>query len=408
MAGITRRALAGLAILGALPQRGWAQASMAPIRIGVLNDQSGVFSDSTGEGSVIAARLAAEEFGAATGRRVEILAADHQNKPDLGSNIARQWFDRDGVHAIADLGNSAVALAVNTLAREKDKVCLVSAGGTTALTGAQCSPNTIHWTYDTYGQSTSLAESLARAGKKRWFFITADYTFGHSLQDEATRALTRLGGTVVGSVRHPINSNDFSSYLLHAQASGAEVVALANGGEDTGRAAKQAREFGLTDTQTIVGLAMLITDANALGLETAQGLLVTETFYWDLNDRTRAFSQRWSDRNRGRKPTMMQAGTYGAVVHYLRAIHALGKAESGAEVVRKMKELPTDDDAFGTGMVRADGRKIHENYVFRVKRPADSRRPWDYYDLVSTVPGDAAFRPMAEGGCPLLGSMTTK
>jgi branched-chain amino acid transport system substrate-binding protein len=299
-----------------------------------------------------------------------------------------------------------VALAVSTICREKDKACLVSAGGTTALTGAQCSPNTVQWTYDTYAQTTALARSLMAAGKDSWFFITADYTFGQSLQEETTRALARLGGKVVGSVQHPLNTMDFSSYLLQAQASGAKVIALANGGEDTGRCAKQAREFGLTTNQTIVGLSMLITDVNAIGLEAAQGLLVTETFYWDLNDGTRAFSKLWSARNRGRQATMMQAGVYGVVLHYLKAVRALGSAASGAAVVKQMKAMPTNDNAFGPGSVRADGRGIHPNYVFRVKAPAQSKGPWDDYDLAATLPGEQAFRPMAEGGCPLLSSLT--
>ncbi len=403
MSKMTRRMLMSLPLAAALPRAGRAQAT--PVRIGVLNDQSSVFADSSGPGSVLAAKLAAEEFAAQTGMRVEIIAADHQNKADVGSAIARDWFDRQGVHAVADLGNSAVALAVSTVAREKDKACLVSAGGTTLLTGAQCSPDTVQWTYDTYSTTTALAQALIAEGKESWFFITADYTFGHSLQGETTRALERLGGKVVGSVKHPLNTADFSAYVLQAQSSGAKVVALANGGDDTGRCAKQAREFGVTPTQTLAGLAMLTTDAHAIGLDVAQGMLVSETFYWDLNDGTRAFSQRWSARNRGREPTMMQAGVYGAVLHYLKAVHVLGSAESGAAVVRRMKAMPTEDAAFGRGMIRADGRKIHDNYVFRVKAPAESMGAWDYYSLVHTVSGEAAFRPMEQGGCPLLDQM---
>jgi len=391
-----------LPLAAALPAPGWAQQAAKPIRIGVLNDQSSVFSDSTGPGSVLAAQIAAEEIMAATKLKVEIVAADHQNKADVGSGIARDWFDRQGVDAVADLGNSAVALAVSTIAREKDKACLISAGGTTVLTGAQCSPNTVQWTYDTYAQTTALAQALMADKQDSWFFITADYTFGQSLQDETTRALTRLGGKVAGSVRHPLNTTDFSSYLLQAQASDAKVIALANGGDDTGRCAKQAREFGVSGKQTVVGLSMLITDAFGIGLDAAQGLFVTETFYWDLNDGTRAFAQKWSARNRNRKPTMMQAGVYGAVMHYLKAANALGSTASGAAVVRQMKAMSTDDPAFGRGIIRADGRKIHDNYVFRVKSPDQSRGPWDLYTPVHTVPGDQAFRPMAEGGCPLL------
>jgi branched-chain amino acid transport system substrate-binding protein len=404
MSGVSRRTVMALPVAAFMTARA-ARAAAAPIRIGVLNDQSSVFADSTGPGSVLSARLAAEEFTAQTGMAVEIIAADHQNKADTGSAIARDWFDRQGVDAVADLGNSAVALAVASVAREKDKACLVSAGGTTLLTGAQCAPTTVHWTYDTYSQSTALAAALQAEGRNTWFFITADYTFGQSLQDETTRAVQRLGGTVLGSVRHPINSMDFSAYLLQAQSSGAKVIALANGGDDTARCAKQAREFGLTATQTLAGLSMMITDAHAIGLEAAQGLLVTEAFYWDLNNGTRAFSASWSARNRGREPTMMQAGVYGVVLHYLKAVHALGSAGSGAAVVRRMKAMPTDDAAFGRGTIRADGRAIHDNYVFQIKTPQQSHSEWDIYNLVHTVPGDVAFRPIDQGGCPLLAEM---
>ena len=404
MSRLSRRTLLTLPAAASLPRLATAQA--APLRIGVLNDQSSVFSDSSGLGSVLSAQLAAEDFSAQTGMKVEILSADHQNKPDTGSAIARDWFDRQGVHAVADLGNSAVALAVSTVAREKDKAALVSAGGTPLLTGAQCSPNTVQWTYDSYSQSTALAQALVADGKDSWFFITADYTFGQGLQDETTRALARLGGKVVGSVKHPLNTADFSAYLLQAKSSGAKVVALANGGDDTARCAKQAREFGLTPAQTLAGLSMLITDVNAIGLADMQGLLATESFYWDLNDGTRAFSARWSPRNRGREPTMMQAGVYGVVLHYLKAVHAMGNAASGAAVVRQMKAMPTDDVAFGRGTIRADGRKIHDTYVFQVKAPEASRKPWDYYSLVRTVPGALAFRPIEQGGCPILSELT--
>ncbi len=406
MSQVTRRQALAMTAAAAgpllLPRPGWSQAAR-PVRVGVLNDQGGVFSDSSGPGSSIAAQLAAEDAMATLGMKVEIVSADHQNKADVGSAIARDWFDRGGVDAIADLGNSSVALAVSTIAREKDKACLISAGGTTLLTGAQCAPTTVHWTYDTYAETTALAKALTDAGRSTWFFITVDYAFGQSLQDETTRALARMGGKVVGSVRHPINTTDFSAYLLQAQASGAQVIALANGGDDTNRCVKQASEFGLGAKQTLVGLAMLITDVHAIGLDAAQGLFVTEAFYWDLNDRTRAFAKRWSERSRGREPTMMQAGVYGVVLDYLKAVHALsGDAASGTRVVRRMKAAPADDDAFGRSTVRADGRAVHDNYVFQVKAPAQSRGAWDYYRLVTTVPGETAFRAMADGGCPLL------
>jgi branched-chain amino acid transport system substrate-binding protein len=404
MTQVTRRHAMSLAALGTVltSGHGWSQASR-PIRIGVLNDQGGVFSDSSGPGSSVAAQLAAEDAMAMLSLKAEIVSADHQNKADVGSAIARDWFDRGGVDAIADLGNSAVALAVNTIAREKDKACLISAGGTTLLTGAQCAPTTVHWTYDTYAETTALAKAVTDAGKTSWFFITVDYAFGQSLQDQTTRALARMGGTVVGSVKHPINTTDFSAYLLQAQASGAQVIGLANGGDDTNRCVKQASEFGIGAKQTLVGLAMLITDVHAIGLEAAQGLFVTEAFYWDLNDRTRAFARRWSERSHGREPTMMQAGVYGVVLDYLKAVHALGgDSRSGSRVVRQMKATPADDDAFGRSTIRADGRTIHDNYVFQVKAPSQSRGPWDYYRPVTTVPGEIAFRAMADGGCPLL------
>ena len=400
---VTRRGMIALPLAAALPQ--FSRAQTAPIRIGVLNDQSSVFSDSSGPGSAVAAQLAADDIGAQFGMKVEILVADHQNKADVGSAIAREWFDQKGVSAVADLGNSAVALAVSTIARQKDKACLVSAGGTTLLTGAQCAPTTVHWTYDTYSTTTALAHSLVARGKKSWFFISADYKFGESLQEEASQALARLGGKVVGSVKHPLNTPDFSAYLLQAQASGADVVAFANGGDDTGRCAKQAHEFGLAPAQTLVGLAMLVTDAHAMGLQATGGMLVSETFYWDLNDSTRAFSKRWSDRSRGREPTMMQAGVYGVVLHYLKSVHALNGATGGAVVVKQMKAMPTDDAAFGKGAIRADGRAIHDNYVFQVKDPAQSKGPWDCFSLISTVPGNEAFRPMDAGGCPLLAQL---
>lgn len=408
MTEITRRQALSLTVAGTMlvPRLAWSQPGRL-IRIGVLNDQGGVFSDSSGPGSSVAAQLAADDAMATLGLKVEIVSADHQNKADVGSAIARDWFDRGGVDAVADLGNSSVALAVATIAREKDKACLVSAGGTTLLTGAQCAPTTVHWTYDTYAETTALAKALTDAGKTTWFFITVDYAFGQSLQDETTKALARMGGKVVGSVKHPINTMDFSAYLLQAQASGAQVIALANGGDDTNRCVKQASEFGITLKQTVVGLAMLITDVHAIGLEAAQGLFVTEAFYWDLNDRTRAFAKRWSERSRGREPTMMQAGVYGVVLDYLKAVHAIGgDAGSGTRVVRQMKSMPADDDAFGRSTVRADGRTIHDNYVFQVKAPPQSHGPWDYYRLVTTIPGGTAFRAMADGGCPLLPELT--
>jgi branched-chain amino acid transport system substrate-binding protein len=374
------------------------------IRIGVLNDQSSVFADSTGAGSVLAARMAAEEFGNKIGDMpIEVISADHQNKPDVGANIARRWFDLEKVDVIVDLGNSAVALAVNEIARDKNKAIVVSAGGSTALTGKACSPNTIHWTYDTWSQSYAIGSALVKAGYPTWFFITADYTFGYNLRDETTAVVLKQGGKVLGSVRHPINSSDFSSFLLQAQSSGAKMVALANGGADTANAIKQAREFQLHKSGLgIVGLSTMITDIHALGLETTQGLFVTETFYWDLNDGTRAWSKKWSERNNQRKPTMMQAGVYAGVLHYLKAVKALGKPDDGRQTVAKMKELKTDDLLFGQGYIRPNGRKIHDQYVFRVKSPAKSKSPWDYYELVSKTSGEESFLPLKDSGCALV------
>ncbi|AXK80723.1 ABC transporter permease [Pseudolabrys taiwanensis] len=382
---------------------GTAVAGDGVVRIGVLNDQSGVFADSTGNGSTIAARMAAEDFGGkAAGMPIEIIAADHQNRPDIGAGIARRWFDLDHVDAIADLGNSAVALAVAEIARDKNKAVLISAGGTTALTGKSCSPNTVQWTYDTWSQSNAIGTALVKKGLKKWFFLTADYTFGYNLRDETSKVVLANGGQVVGSVAHPLNSSDFSSYLLQAQASKADVIALANGGNDTANSIKQAQEFRITKgNQVLVGLSMMITDIKALGLAAAQGLYVTETFYWDRTPESRAWSERWAKRNNGRYPTMMQAGVYGAVLHYLKAVQAVGSVDDGAKVVAEMKKLPTDDPLFGKGYILPNGRKIHDAYVFQIKSPEESKSDWDYYKLVSTVPGKEAFLTLEQSGCKL-------
>jgi len=370
------------------------------VRIGVLNDQSGVFSDSTGPGSTLAAQMAAEDFGGkVAGMPIEIVAADHQNKPDVGAGIARKWFDLEKVDAIADLGNSAVALAVADIARQKNKAVLISAGGTTALTGKACSPNTIQWTYDTWSQSNAIGSALVKSGHRKWFFITADYTFGHNLRDETGKVVRAKGGEVLGSVSHPLNNSDFSSYLLQAQASQADVIALANGGDDTANAIKQAQEYHITSKQIIVGLSTMITDIKALGLPASQGLYVAETFYWDRTPESRAWSKRWAERNKGRYPTMMQAGVYGAVLHYLKAVQAVGSVDDGRKIVAKMKELPTDDPLFGKGYIQSNGRKIHDVFIFKVKSPEESKYPWDYYNRVSTVPGKEAFLSVEQSGC---------
>ena len=381
-----------------------ANAGNGVVKIGILNDQSGVFADSTGTGSTDAARMAAEDFGGkVAGMQIEIIAADHQNRADVGAGIARKWFDLEGVDAIADLGNSAVALAVNEIAREKNKTILVSAGGTTTLTGSACSPNTVQWTYDTWSQSSAIGTALVKAGNRKWFFLTADYTFGYNLRDETSKVVLANGGEIVNSVRHPINSSDFSSFLLEAQASKANVIALANGGNDTANAIKQAQEFGIQKGgQIVVGLSTMITDIKALGLNAAQDLYVTETFYWDRTPETRAWSKRWSERNGSRYPTMMQAGVYGATLHYLKAVAAVGSAADGRKVVDKMKEMPTDDPLFGKGAILLNGRKIHDVYVFQVKSPEESKYPGDVYKLRTTIPAEEAFRPLKDGGCPLV------
>ncbi len=374
------------------------------VRIGVLNDMSGLYADIAGEGAVLAARMAVEDFGGkVNGTPVEVVGADHQNKADVAASIARQWFDVDSVDMITDLNNSAVALAVNELAREKNKVIVVSGAATSELTGAKCSPNTVHWTYDTYALARGAVKPIIQQGGDSWFFITADYAFGHDAERQGTAAVEANGGKVVGSVRHPINTPDFSSYLLQAQASKAKVIALANVGGDTINAIKQAAEFGIQrGGQQLEVLLLFITDVHGLGLQAAQGLTFTTAFYWDMNEQTRAFAARFAPQDRGIHPTMEHAGTYAAVLHYLKALQALGEDGDGRKVVATMKELPTDDPLFGKGSIRADGRTLHDMYVMQVKAPAESKYPWDYYKLRATIPADRAFRPLGEGGCPLV------
>jgi branched-chain amino acid transport system substrate-binding protein len=382
---------------------GTAMAQDDTVKIGVLNDRSGIYADISGEGSVIAARLAVEDFGAeGKGMKVEIVSADHQNKPDIGSNVARQWYDVEGVDAIFDVPTSSVALAIHEITRDENKVHVNSGAATSALTGEACSPNTVHWTYDTWNLAHGTGSAMVEAGGKSWFFLTADYAFGHQLETDTTKVVQEAGGEVVGSVRHPFPGTDFSSFLLQAQSSGADVIGLANAGGDTINSIKQASEFGITQAgQALAGLLVFITDVHALGLQTAQGLVLTETFYWDLSDQTRAWSERF-EAQAGQKPTMVQAGVYAGVLHYLKAVEALGSADDGAAVVAKMKELPTDDPLFGQGEIRQDGRKIHDSYLFRVKSPDQSEGEWDYYEVVATIPAEEAFRPLEEGNCPLV------
>jgi branched-chain amino acid transport system substrate-binding protein len=381
-------------------------AAQTSVKLGVLNDRSGVYSDITGEGSVIAARMAVEDFKAADkGIKVEIVSADHQNKPDVGSAIARQWYDRDGVDVILDVPTSSVALAINQISREKNKVHINSGGGSADLTGAQCTPNTVHWTYDTVMLANGTGGAMVKQGGNTWFFMTADYAFGQALERDTTAVVTKNGGKVLGSVRTPFPAQDFSSFLLQAQASKAKVIGLANAGGDTINAIKQAAEFGITaGGQNLAGLLIFINDIKALGLPVAQGLVLTETFYWDKDDATRAFSKRFAERAGGKMPSMIQAGVYAGTLHYLKAVEALkADAKDGAKAVAKMKETATDDALFGKGTIRVDGRKIHDAYLYEVKKPAESKGPWDLYKLLATIPGDQAFRPLADGGCPLVG-----
>ncbi|HYI82905.1 MAG TPA: ABC transporter substrate-binding protein [Acetobacteraceae bacterium] len=413
---IGRRALlaagtgAAAASLGAgLPAGRSARAQGNTIKIGVLTDMSGLYRDIAGPGSVACTRQAVQDFGNQAGLSVEVIAADHQNKPDVGSNIARQWFDRDGVDVIVDVPTSSVALAVNGVVKEKNKVFLNSTAATADLTGAACTPNTVHWTYDTWMLARSTGGALVKAGGDTWFFITADYAFGHALERDTSNFIRAAGGKVNGQVRTPFpGTADFSSYLVQAQASRPKVIGLANAGGDTINCVKQAAEFGITRRGTkLASLLMFISDVHGMGLQTAQGLVCTETFYWDLNDRTRALTGRVRGQMGGAAPAMSQAGCYGATLHYLKAVADMGVAAakaSGADAVARMKAMPTDDDAFGKGSIRPDGRKIHPAYLFEVKKPEESKGPWDYYKLLQTTSPEEAFRPVAEGGCALVRS----
>jgi branched-chain amino acid transport system substrate-binding protein len=384
---------------------GLAQAQMSDgvIKIGVLNDQSGTYADLAGPGSVVAARMAVDDFGAAKkGMKVEIVVADHQNKPEVGSGIARQWLDVDKVDAIVDVPTSSVVLAVNQIAKEKNKVLIVSTGATSDLSGKACTPNSIHWTYDTWSLANGTGTAVVKTGGNTWFFLTADYAFGHALERDTEAVVLKNGGKVNGKVRHPFPSADMSSFLLQAQSSKAKIIGLANAGADTINAIKQGAEFGIVKGgQQFAGLLVFLTDVHSLGLNIAQGLLLTESFYWDLNDQTRAFSKRFAKLHKGAMPTMGQAGVYSAVLHYLKAVEAL-KSDTGDKVVAKMKELPTNDPVFGKGRVRQDGRKIHDMYLFEVKKPSESKGAWDYYKLRATIPAEQAFRPEKAGGCPLV------
>ena len=400
-----KRTIMAAAVAASLAATGTASAQISDgvIKIGVLNDQSGLYADLTGQGSVIAARLAVEDFGAAKkGMKVEIVFADHQNKPDVGSNIANQWYDVDKVDAIFDVPTSSVALAVNEITRKKGKAFLVSGAATSDLTGKACSPNTIHWTYDTWMLANGTGSAIVKTGGDSWFFLTADYAFGHALERDTEAVVLKNGGKVLGKVRHPFPGQDFSSFLLQAQSSKAKIIGLANAGGDTINAIKQAAEFGIVQRgQNLAGLLVFISDVHGLGLNTAQGLIFTESFYWDLNDGTRAWSKRFASQNNNKYPTMVHAGVYSAVLHYLKAIEA-AKTDDGGKVVAQMKSMPTDDPLFGKGRIRADGRKVHPAYLVEVKKPSESKGPWDYYKVRTQIPADQAFRPEKEGGCSLV------
>ncbi|MHC2437489.1 ABC transporter substrate-binding protein [Bradyrhizobium sp. USDA 4451] len=383
-----------------------ASADDKVVKIGVLSDQSGLYADLAGPGSTLAAQMAIEDSGLkAKGWTIDLISGDHQNKPDIGTTIARQWFDVDKVDTIVDVPNSGVALAVNNVVKEKNGVYINSGAATSDLTNAQCSPNTVHWTYDTYMLAHATGQALVKAGGDTWFFLTADYAFGAALERDTTAVVLANGGKVVGGVKHPLNTADFSSFLLQAQASKAKIIGLANAGGDTTNSIKQAAEFGIVKGgQKLAALLLFLTDVKAIGLETAQGLNFTETFYWDLNDNTRAFSKRFSEKMKsGAPPTMVQAGVYAGLMHYFKALDALGgNPHDGAKVVAKMKTIPTDDPLFGKGEIEANGRVTHDAYLFEVKKPTESKGPWDFYKLVGTVPGKEAFTPLDKSTCALL------
>lgn len=397
----------GLAALAAALACGGANAQQVNVKIGVLSDMSSLYADIGGPGSVTAAKMAVADFAKTNPNvKVELISGDHQNKPDVGSQIANQWYDVDKVDMIIDVPNSGVALAVSEIAKQKNKVFVVSGAAASTLTGPKCNANTVHWTYDTWMLANGTGKAMVKTGGDTWFFLTADYAFGHALETDTIGVVEKNGGKVLGKVRHPLNTNDFSSFLLQAQSSKAKVIGLANAGGDTINSIKQAAEFGIVKGgQSLAGLLVFSSDVNALGLPTAQGLALTETWYWDANDANRAWTKRWTaERGAANKfPTMIHAGVYAGILHYLKARAALGAGEhDGKSVVDKMKSMPTDDALFGKGAVRVDGRVTHPAYLFEVKKPAESKYPGDFYKLRATIPADEAFRPLKEGGCPLV------
>jgi branched-chain amino acid transport system substrate-binding protein len=395
-------ATSAAAVLWLLVPCAHAQISDDTVKLGVLADMSGLYSDLSGIGSVIATQMAAEDFGGTVlGKKIEVVSADHQNKPDIGSNIARQWIDQQGVDAIVDVPVSSIAFAVQQIAKERNRVLLISSSGSSDLTGKSCSPTSVHWTYDTYALAETAGKAMIQQGGDSWFFITADYAFGHALERDTAAIVKANGGTVVGAVRHPQDTADLSSFLFQAQTSKAKVIGLANAGGDTINSIKQANEFGIIrGGQKMIGLLTYISDVHGMGLQYAKGLILASAFYWDLTDETRAWTRRFMERSK-KIPTMANAGAYGATLHYLKAIKEAGTDEAQA-VVRKMKEIPVNDFFTRGGSVREDGRVIRSMYLFQVKSPEESKYPYDYYKLLNTVPGEQAFRPLAEGGCPMV------
>ena len=395
-----------LAALAVLLACGTASAQQINVKIGVLTDMSSLYADATGPGSVAAAKMAIADFTKANPNvKVELVSGDHQNKPDVGSQITNQWYDVDKVDMVIDVPNSGVALAVSQITATKNKVFVVSGAAASDLTGPKCNANTVHWTYDTWMLANGTGKAMVKTGGDTWFFLTADYAFGYALERDTAAVVEKNGGKVLGKVRHPLNTNDFSSFLLQAQASKAKVIGLANAGGDTINSIKQASEFGVVKGgQSLAGLLVFATDINALGLQTAQGLFLTETWYWDLNDASRAWTKRWhQERGATNKyPAMNHAGVYAGILHYLKAVAALKSAADGKAVVAQMKKMPTDDPLFGKGAVRADGRVIHPAYLFEVKKPEESKYPGDFYKTRATIPADEAFRPLKEGNCPLV------
>jgi len=395
-----------LALVAALALPGAAFAQDKNVKIGVLDDMSGLYADVGGQGSILAAQMAIEDSGlVAKGWKIDMISADHQNKPDVGVNITRQWADKDKVDNVVGVLSSGVALAVNGVTKEKNLVYMNSGAAASDLTNSACSPNTVHWTYDTYLLANGTGKAVVKSGGDSWFFLTADYAFGQALERDTTAVVTANGGKILGSVRHPLNSSDFSSFLLQAQASKAKIIGLANAGGDTTNAIKQASEFGITSGgQKLAALLLFLSDVHSLGLKMTQGLQFTETFYWDLNDGTRAFSKRFSDRMKNKnQPTMVQAGIYASITHYLKALDSMGSnPHDGVKVVDKMKSMPTDDALFGKGEIQPNGRKIHPGYLFEVKKPEESKYPWDYYKLIATIPANEAFTPLDKSSCALL------